>query len=59
MTWLVVALSLAVGLALGYCLPALLAGWRRYRVRRNFKPVVLRPYRPAPAERSDRKAPAP
>lgn len=59
MTWLVVVLSLAAGLTLGYHLPALLAGWRRYRARRNFKPMVLRPYRPVPAERSDRKAPTP
>jgi hypothetical protein len=54
MTWLIALLSLAVGIALGYRLPALRAWWRRYRERRNFKPVALRPYRPAAASRSDR-----
>lgn len=53
MTWLIALLSLAAGLALGYRLPALQAWWRSYRERRNFKPVALRPYRPAPASRSD------
>lgn len=54
MTWLIALLSLAVGIALGYRLPALQAWWRRYRERRNFKPVALRPYRPAAASRSKR-----
>lgn len=59
MSWLIVALSLVAGIALGYRLPAVLACWQRYRVRQSFKPVVLRPYRPAPAARSDREAPTP
>lgn len=54
MIWSVALISLIAGVAIGYRLPATLAWWRRYRYRQSFKPIALRPYRPATAENSGR-----
>lgn len=59
MSWLIIALSLAAGIALGYRLPAVRGWWQHYRARHRFKPAMLRAYRSAPSARSDSEAPKP
>jgi hypothetical protein len=46
MTELAALLVLAIGICIGYQLPAPFARWGAFWRRRTFKPAIMRPYDP-------------